>query len=111
LWVADQIRRYLDVVHPDLVPIVEGGRAAQREEEHLHQARPVFSYAAHDARRVVVAEDPFGPGSLGQGRLVSLDDSPDGARLPLCQQDEPEGEGQVYAVQLRPVVGDNPLQG
>jgi hypothetical protein len=32
--VLHHLGRYLHVAHPQLVPVVEGGRAAQREEEH-----------------------------------------------------------------------------
>ena len=67
---------YGAVDEPDLVALVQEGRAAQGEEQQQRQldlGRVSGSPAGGQARDVVVGRRPDGPGSLGQQRFGLLD--------------------------------------
>src|SRR5947209_14901009 len=57
----------------------------------------------------MIAQDPVGPGSLGESRFVALDRLANGACLPRRQVHELEIEGQVDLVELLPIVGHQAL--
>jgi hypothetical protein len=95
-----------DVAHPELVPVVQRRRAAQRQQQHGGDARLCGADAARDARPVVVAERVVGPGRVGQERLVGLDVRADRLRLPR-RRDEVEVRRQV---EPGAVAADEPLQ-
>src|SRR3989442_4692957 len=52
----------------------------------------------------MIAQDPVGPGSLGESRFVALDRLANGACLPRRQANELEIEGQVDLVELLTIV-------
>ena len=70
--ILHHLGRYLHVVHPQLVPVVQGWRAAQREEEHGGHAGLRRANPAGDAGTVVVTEYPVGPGVSREGGFVAL---------------------------------------
>ena len=59
--------------HADLVAVVEGGRAAQREQQHRGDARLLLTDAAGDARLVMIAQHPVRPAARGQRGFVVVD--------------------------------------
>src|ERR1051326_9441334 len=93
-----------DVLHAKLFSIVAGWGAAQREQEHLSQPCLFATHARCNARPVMIAQDPVGPGSLGESRFVALDGLTNGACLPRRQAHELEIEGQVDLIELLAVV-------
>src|SRR2546421_9672211 len=103
-WVLHHFARERDVLHAKLLPIVAGRGTAQCEQEHLSQPRLLTTHTRRNARPVMIAQDPVGPGSLGESRFVALDRLANGACLPCRQADELEIEGQVDLVELLTIV-------
>ncbi len=98
-----------DLVQAQLVAIVERRRAAQAQEQHGRDPRLGLAHAAYDARPVVVAQNPVGPGALRQRRLVVPHDPVDRVGPPSRLQ-ELEVEGQVRAREVLAVVGHQPFE-
>ena len=71
--VAHQRRRDRHVGEAELLALVEGRRAAQRQQQHGGDAGLGRADAAGDAAAVVVAEHPVRPGACRQRRLVAAD--------------------------------------
>src|SRR2546421_7066042 len=103
-WVLHHFARERDVLHAKLLPIVAGRGTAQREQEHLCQPRLLATHTRRNASPVMIAQDPVGPGSLGESCFVALDRLANGACLPRRQAHELEIEGQVDLVELLAIV-------
>ena len=94
-----------------LVSLVDERRAAQRQQQHRHEPRPLLAPAVgpepgRDPVVVVVAEAPRRPGVGREARVQLRDRGPERGRLPR-QAQEREVVGQVEHV--RPVhVADHP---
>ena len=84
------------VRHPDLVALVDERRPRQRQQEDRGQPRVGGPEPAHQAREVVVGEDP----GRAPERGARLDDPREPHRVPLGEQ-ELEGEGQVEVLEVR----------
>ena len=105
-----QFSRQRDVLHAQLVTIIAGGGPAQCEQQHLGQPRLLTAHTCGDARSVMIAQDPIGPGFLGQSRFVTLDSVTNGACFPDRHGHELEIEGEVNFVELLAVVRHQTLQ-
>ena len=107
--VDDPIGRDLDVSHAQLIAVVEGRRAPEREEEHGGDAGLGGADAPGDAGIVVVAQHPIRPGALRQRPLVAVDELADALRPPL-QEQQLEVERHVRAIVVLAVVFDQAPQ-
>src|SRR6266568_4955004 len=63
-----------------------------------------MAHTSGDTRLVMIAQDPIGPGFLGQSRFVTLDSLTNGACFPGRHGHELEIEGEVNFVELLAVV-------
>ena len=84
--IAHLIGRDRDLVHADLVAVIERRRAAQGQQQHRGDARLLAPDAARDPRTIVIAEHPVRPGARRQRRFVVGDDLLDRARVPQRRQ-------------------------
>ena len=103
--VLRELGRDRDVLHPELVAVVDGGCPAEREQEQHRRARRGRSDPARDTRLVMVAEHPVRPGAQRQGRLHRVDRPSHRLGRP-GHVEQAEVERHVELVQIHAVVGD-----
>ena len=106
--VPDCLGRDGNVVHADLVALIDSRRAAQGEQQHRRQACLCAAHPAGNARLIVVAENPVGPGAHWQRCFVCLNQGGNRTCAPLGQN-QMEVERQVQAPPLDAVVGHQSL--
>src|SRR6185295_12700829 len=88
------VRRDRHVFEAELITVVYGRRAAQRQEQNGGDARLLLAKPRGDARPVMVAQNPVGPAAGRQGVLISRDERNEIARVP-CRVDELKIKGEV----------------
>ena len=93
--------RDCDLLHSDLVAVVQRRGAAQRQQQHRGDAGLVDADAAGDPRLVMIAENPIGPAAARERRLVFVDEARDRSRVPRGRQ-QGEIEGKMRAENSRP---------
>ncbi len=108
--VLDLVGSDAAVGHLQLLAVVEGGGAAQGEQQHGGGAGLGLAEAAGGAGLVVVAHDPVRPGACGERGLVVADEGGDLVGVPLGL-DEVEVEGHLCAVEVAAVVLDEVRDG
>lgn len=94
---------------PDLVAVVQGRRAAKRQQQHRRHPGLWLADPRRDAGLVVVAEHPVRPAARRQRRLVLVDQRRHGLGVP-ARLDQLEVERQVGAREIDAVIGHQPLQ-
>ena len=103
--ILDALRRNGDLLHADLVAVVERRRPAQAQQQHSGNACLGGSHPGRDARAVVIAEHPVRPAAARQHRFVATDEAHDRSRAPFGLQQR-EIERQMQAAQILAVVTD-----
>ena len=97
--IPDLVRRNRHIGHADFIAVIQGRRAAERQQQNSGDLRLLGPNPRRNARPVVVAEHPVGPGAIGQGRLVVFDEPGNGVGLPRrLQQLEIEGEMRAFEI-------------
>ena len=99
---------YRRVVEAELIAVVHGRRAAQREEQHGGDARLLLAKPSGDAWPVMVAQNPVGPAAGRQGVLIPRDQRDEIARIPR-RVDERKIERKVHLVQIVAIIVHHPL--
>ena len=107
--VLNLLGRNRDLVHADLVAVIQRRRSSQRQQQHRRDPRLRRPDPARDARTVVIAQHPVGPCASRKCRFILRDDFFDRARIPGGGEQR-EIEWQMRARKLLAVIGDQPLE-
>ena len=97
--IAYLVRWNRHVSHADLIAVIEGRRAAERQQQNGSDPRLLWSNSCRDARPVVIAEHPVGPCTFRQRGLILFHEPGNGVGLPRrLQQLEIEGEMRAFEI-------------
>ncbi len=108
--IAHLIRRDRDLMHADLVAVIERRRSPQGQQQHRGDARLRRPDPACHPRTVVIAEHPVWPRSRRQRFLVIGNELLDRTRAPQGRQQR-EVERHLRAGKIVAVIGHQPVQG